>query len=432
MSDSGGAVSRLDKPQAPADPPLRKNVNFQLLWAGSVPAFLGREIVGLVYPLVVLAITGSPGWAGAFGGVQIFASLVCGMPAGALADRYDQRRLLLLVETARSLATSSVAAAYFLHELTLIHLLLVAVVLGAVQPVGGSTRMLLVRSLVPGRQLTAALTQEEVRSEAAAMAGPPLGGFLYAVASGLPFLVAAGGFAVAAGCTFFVRPPARTAGAEAAGGARRPQQDELPLLRRMLVGLHVLWRRPLLRSGMLFGAAMNTVGAPIILVVVVQLRDQGVGSGTLGLATIGMGVGGLAGALLVKPLHRMLAPGVLLLSVGAVEAVLIALLALGRGPWWVAGLLFLMGLNGPSVRVLVDILIFRQVPDEQRGRAVAACMTVFGAGSSLGVLVGGQLLQHLSPATAVLVLAACEAVAVGIGLGARSLRKAVWPEDMHV
>ncbi|MET8450918.1 MFS transporter [Streptomyces sp. NPDC005209] len=429
MSDSRDTLTQADRPEVPADPPLRRNVGFQLLWLGSVPAFLGREIAGLVYPLVVLAITGSPGWAGAFGSVQLFAMLLCGMPAGALADRYDQRKLLLLVELIRSVATTGVAVAYFADRLTLAHLMLVAVVIGAVQPVGGSSRMLLIRSLVPGRQLTQALTQEEVRSEAAAMAGPPLGGFLYGVAHGLPFVVAAAGFGVAAACTFFVRPPARATD-RAAGGPQRPPQDELPLLRRMLTGLHVLWSSPLLRSGMLFAAAMNVVGAPIILVVVVQLRDQGVSSGVLGLATIGMGVGGLAGSLLVKPLHQKLAPGVLLLAVGAVEAVLIALLGLEHGPWWVAGLLFLMGLNGPSVRVLVDILIFRQVPDEQRGRAVAACMTVFGAGSSLGVFAGGQLLQYLSPTAAALALAAFEAAVVLVALTSGPLRKAVWPEDM--
>ncbi|WP_441247492.1 MFS transporter [Kitasatospora sp. McL0602] len=415
-----GTDTALDTPQQ--EVPLRRNRGFQLLWAGSVPAFLGRQMTDLVYPLVVLAITGSPGWAGAFGGVQIFTSLLFGIPAGELADRYDHRRLLLTVEAVRALVATSVVVAVLLDSLTLGHLLAVAVVIGAAQPLGGSTRTLLVRTLVPKSQLTAALTQEEVRSNSAALAGPPLGGFLYAVGHVVPFLVTAAGFVTAFLCTFFVRVPA------GAAAPKRPA-DGLPVLRRMLVGLNALWSDPTLRAGMLFAAAMNLAGAPIMLVTVVQLRHQGVSSGAIGLATIGLAVGGLAGAALVGPLHRLLRPGILILSVAAAEAVLTALLALPWGPWWLAAVLFVLGLSGPSVRVLVDVLIFRQVPDEQRGRAISACMTVFGVGASIGVFGSGMLLQFLTPTVAILALAGILTLLAAAGWTSRSLRVAAWPEE---
>ncbi|MEU3762751.1 MFS transporter [Streptomyces albogriseolus] len=405
--------------------PLRRNRGFQLLWTGSVFAFLGKEIAELAYPLVVLAATGSPGWAGAFGGVQIFTSLLCGMPAGELADRYDRRRLLLCVEATRALATGSVVAAFVLDGVSLPHLLAVAVVVGAVQPLGGSTRMLLVRSLVPPRQLTAALTQEEVRSHAAAMSGPPLGGALYAVAQVVPFVVTACSFAASLVLTLFVRPPV-----EAPHSPMRAAEKE-PLLTRMTVGLRALWGHPTLRTGMLFAAAMNTVTAPVILSVVVHLREQGLSSTAIGFTTMALAVGGLAGTVLVAPLHKLLAPGVLMLWLGGTAALLIGSLAAPWGRWWPALALFLLGLGGPSMRVLVDILIFRQVSDEQRGRAVAACMTVFGAGASLGVFLAGQLLEHSSAAVTVLVLASVLAAAWCVGLRTRELRRAQWPEEQE-
>ncbi|MER5883127.1 MFS transporter [Streptomyces sp. NPDC001941] len=423
---SGSADSRHDvSPERDAAPdvPLRRNRGFQLLWTGSVFAFLGKEIAELAYPLVVLAVTGSPGWAGAFGGVQIFTSLLCGVPAGELADRYDRRRLLLCVEALRALATGSVVAAFLLDSVSLAHLLAVAVVVGAAQPLGGSTRMLLVRSLVPPRQLTAALTQEEVRSHAAALTGPPLGGALYAVAQVVPFLVTAFSFTASLVLTLFVRPPVE------APHAPMRADDKEPFVARMTVGLRALWSRPTLRAGTLFAAAMNTVTAPVILTVVVRLREQGMSSTAIGFTTMGLAVGGLAGTVLVAPLHRLLGPGVLMLWLGGTAFVLIGSLAAPWGRWWPTLALFLLGLGGPSMRVLVDILIFRQVPDEQRGRAVAACMTVFGAGASLGVFAAGQLLEHASGAVAVLVLAGVLAAAWCVGLRTRELRRAQWPEE---
>lgn len=410
-------------PGKPAeDVPLRRNRGFQLLWTGSVFAFLGKEISDLVYPLVVLALTGSPGWAGAFGGVQILTSLVFGMPAGELADRFDRRRLLVCVEAIRATSSISVVVAFASDALTLPHLLAVAVVVGAAQPLGGSTRTLLVRALVPPRQLTAALTQEEVRSHAAALSGPPLGGALYAVAAIVPFVVTACSFAASLVLILFVRPPAE------ALRAPRPAKAE-PFRSRMTAGLTALWSRPTLRVGMMFAAAMNMVTAPVVLTIVVRLQEEGLSGTAIGFTTMGLAVGGLAGTVLVSPLHRLLGPGVLMLWLGGTAFVLIGSLALPLGTWWLAVALFLLGLGGPSMRVLVDILIFRQVPDEQRGRAIAATMTVFGAGASLGVFCAGQLLEHFSPAVTVLALAGVLAAAWTAGLCLRELRSARWPED---
>src|SRR6266852_5488423 len=80
----------------------------------------------------------------------------------------------------------------------------------------------------------------------------------------------------------------------------------------------------------------------------------------------GEAAGGLAGTALVRHLGR-LRPGVLLLAVCLPLIPLLALLALPYGPWWVAGLLFAAMLGVPSVRVLLDVLIFRQTPAAERG-----------------------------------------------------------------
>ncbi len=402
---------------ATAEVPLRRNRNFQLLWSGSGLALLGREITDLVYPIVVLAVTGSAAWAGAFGATQMVVSLLAGLPAGKLADTYDQRLLLVIMETVRAIATTSVFVAVLLGTVTLPHLLGVAAVVGAVAPLGGSARMLLVRAVVPPRQLTAALTQEEVRSHTAALSGPPLGGLLYATAAILPFAVTAVSFVVSLVCALFVRPPARERPSTVAGD------------RRMLAGLTQLWKVPILRHSTMFAAVLNAVSAPLVLVVIVLLSAEGASPGTIGLTMAGLAVGGLAGTVLVRPLHQRLSPGALMLWLGGTAVVLIAALSLPLGPWWLATALFLLGLGGPSMRVLMDILIFRQVPDEQRGRTVTAFMTVLGVGSSLGLLASGLLVEHLSAPAAILTLAGTLAIALAISGSDRRIRSVQWPAE---
>ncbi|MEV6599818.1 MFS transporter [Actinoplanes sp. NPDC051346] len=393
-------------------PPLRRNKDFQLLWGGSAFAFLGKEVTDLIYPLVVLGVTGSAAWAGAFGGLQLFVALLVGLPAGALADSYDRRALLVIMESVRALASVSVLVAVLADALTLPHLLIVAATVGAVQPLGGAARMLLVRAVVPPQHLTAALTQEEVRTHAAGLAGPPLGGLLYAAATVLPFIATALTFLVSLFCALFVRLPSTPA---------------VPRSKGISAGLTMLWRTPVLRHSTIFATALNAVTAPLILIVVVLLHRAGASPTMMGLTSIGLALGGLAGTVLVKPLHRAFSPGSLMLLLGFTAVAFIASLALPWGAWWLATALFLLGLGGPSMRVLVDVLIFRQIPDEQRGRAFTAFMTVLGAGASVGVFGSGLLLELLPGAGAVVLLAGVLAVTLTWAAADRRIREARWP-----
>lgn len=402
--------------------PLWRNVGFQLLWVGSAFTFLGRNITDLVYPLIILAITGSPASAGLFGGVQIVAALMFGLPGGELADRFDRRRLLLVSEAIRVLATGCVVLALIGDALTLPLLLAVAAVIGVSEPLGNSARMPMVRALVPPAQLTKAITQEEVRSYGASLVGSPLGGLLYALGRTVPLAATAACYVVSFACALFVRPPA---------DAPKPLgQPQGPVLARMLGGLSIIWTVPTLRRVLLFTTAMNMVIAPLPLIAVVQLEQRGTPSGVIGLVTAGLAVGGLAGAALVRPLHR-LPPGALMLGIATVTTGLIALMGVPWSPWWLAAILFLLTLWMPTRRVLVDIVIFRQVPDHQRGRVIAATMTIYGVGSAAGLLCVGQLLKHLSTRASVLVIAGVLAMIVIIGVASRSLRGTAWPPDQE-
>src|SRR5579863_1281305 len=76
---------------ASGPPPLRRNLRFQTLWIGMTASTIGVSVGDVAYPLIILALTGSPAKAGLFGAVQAIGMLAAGLPAGSLADRYDSR-----------------------------------------------------------------------------------------------------------------------------------------------------------------------------------------------------------------------------------------------------------------------------------------------------------------------------------------------------
>jgi len=368
--------------------PLRRNLVFQTFWTGSASATLGQAVGTVAYPLAILTMTGSPGKAALFSAVQITGMLVAGLPVGSLADRYDSQRLALVAYAVSTMVACVVAIALIGGWLTLPLLVAVAAVLGAGQALGRATSMLLLRSIVPARQLTLALTQDEVRISGANLAGPALAGVLYGLDHVVPFAFTAAAFLFAFTAMAFVPAGVAT---------------------------------------VLLIMAVNTVAAGLELVVIVILRHQGVPPFEIGLA-IGLGgAGGLAGAPLVKILHR-LRPGVLLLLICGTEVLVFLLLAVPLGPWWVAGVLFTGMIAVPAMRVLGDILVIRRAPPERRGRVVAAATTLIALGMPVGVVGCGLLLQYLPAQGAMVTLAAAMGVATIYGLAHRELRHARWPE----
>jgi MFS family permease len=426
--------------------PLWRNVQFQTLWLGSAASSLGVNVAEVAYPLVILALTGSAAKAGLFAAVLTIGMLAGALPAGQLADRHDRRAVVIAAEGARAAITAAVAVTLIVGWLSFPLLLAAAALLGVGQVVVGAARMPLVRAVVSDSQLTSALVQDEVRQNGAALAGPPLAGWLdalRALSHSVPLLCTAAAFAFSmlAAVAMKVMPggvPPSTAAAEAAESSGQTTgtdpsggQSPAPAAGRsesdMLAGIRALWRAPVMRAAMLLIMIANTIGVGLDLAVIVILRQQHHPSGTIGLVLGAGAMGGLAGAPLVKVLHQ-LRPGVLLLGMGLTLIPVLAGLALPFGPWWVAGLLFIGMLGVPALRVLIDVLIIRQTPDEQRGRIVAAVMMLASLGIPAGMAGTGLLLQLLPAQAAMLTLVGVLAVGVAYCATKRELWRARWPQ----
>ncbi|WP_143765586.1 MFS transporter [Catenulispora acidiphila] len=431
---SAQAPDTAASPAAAAAPellPLRRNRNFNLLWGGAVSALLGLSTADIAYPLVILALTGSPLKAGLFATVQLIASVLATLPVGQLMDRKDRRRMLLLSESVRVVAAGSVAVAYFVGALTFWHLLLTAAALGAIQPFAGA-RTLLLRQVVAPEQISAALTAEQVRQQGCELAGPPLGGAMFGISRALPFLFATFAGLVSLLTVVLLKLPKSVTVAADQGDAGASDNDAAPAPTAehggALLGLKTIMRDPVMRATTLALCLVNTAGYPVFLSLVVRMQQHHAGSGTTGLVVAAMALGGLGGTALVKPLHKVLRPGWLLIVACLVFALTNFGMTFFAAPLADAVFLAIGGAVIPSAVVMVNVLILQAVPDEQRGRTAAALEMFLLIGMPAGMLVASATLQWFSPTATLLGLSLLMSVAVLYAVSQKALRAARWPE----
>jgi len=404
--------------------PLRRNRNFNLLWGGSVAAMLGLSTADIAYPLVILAMTGSPLAAGLFATVQLIASVVATLPVGHLMDRYDRRRMLLLSESVRTVAAGSVTVTYFAGVLTSWQLMATAALLGVIQPFAAG-RTLMIRQVVAPEQVRDALTREQLRNHGCELAGPPLGGALFAASRALPFLFAAVSSLVSLLSVVFLRLPESVSHATAEGSgdgaAGKPEGG-------VLLGIKTILRDPVMRATALSLCLVNMAGYPVFLSLVVRMDQNHAAAGATGLVVGAMALGGLLGTPLAKPLLKALRPGWVLIVTILVFTMTDFGMTCFANPVADAAFLAVGGAAIPPAVVMVNVLILQAVPDEQRGRTAAALEVFLLVGMPAGTLMASAALQWFSPTATLLGLSLLMTTAALYALSQRALRAAQWPD----
>lgn len=94
-----------------ADVSVWRSRDFRLIWSAQSLSDLGSGLSQLAYPLLMLAITQSPVQAGALGAARALPYLLLGLPAGALTDRWNRRRVMILCDSVRAVTMLSVPVA---------------------------------------------------------------------------------------------------------------------------------------------------------------------------------------------------------------------------------------------------------------------------------------------------------------------------------
>ncbi|MFX4295277.1 MFS transporter [Streptomyces bohaiensis] len=399
--------------------PLRKNRDFTLLWTGQAVSQLGAGVTLLAFPLLVLSLTGSAAQAGALGTLQAVIRVTFQLPAGALADRWNRKRVVQICGAGRAALFTALAIAILLDQVSLAAIFAVAGTAALLDVLSGAAETSIVSQLVPRSQLAAAFARNEARSYGASLAGPPLGGFLYALGRPVPFLLDALSSLISLLTVSFIRKPEHP---------KRAESDTTSLRHDMLEGLRHVAARPFLRAVILMAAPVNFALTGALFSGVLILADAGYSSRTLGLAQGGIAIGGLLGALCAVRLQRLLPfQRLLITALALLLTLLVASTALNGSLAMVAPLaagLFL----APAVNSTLFGRIAATTPVHIQGRVISVVALSATAAAALAPITVGTAVEHLGGTAAMATVVAAGA----LSLAAAALNRGTLRESQTV
>ncbi len=341
----------------------------------------------------VYDMTGSVLDLGLLGLAQFAPAALLVLVTGTVADRIDRRTIVFVGFVAQAAFLASLALYAGTDPTSTVPIFVLVVLLGTSRAfVSPALRSLPADTVLPTR-LPRLVARQAVTWQAASIVGPVLGGFLYVVGVGVPYLVAAGLTLGGAITIRLVHPRARVA--EAAPTHGRGQ------LREAVAGIRFVRSQPILLGAISLDLFAVLFGGAIALLP--AIADDRLGVGAVGLgwlrASVGIGASLVTLVLAVRPITRRVGSTLLV----AVAGFGVGTIVLGLTRSYVVAFVALIVLSGAdSVSVFIrSTLVPLVTPPNRRGRVLAVESVFIGASNELGAFESGVAGQILGPAGAV-------------------------------
>ncbi|MGH3019288.1 MAG: MFS transporter [Gaiellaceae bacterium] len=371
-----------------------RDPRFRLYSTGVLISLTAKSVEGAAYGYVVLLVGGSAATLGVIGFLSTIPNLVLALPAGALADRYDQRKLLLAFQGASMLVPVSLAVLSATDSLTVPVMGILAFAGGVLGALSFPAFQGMLASMVPRRDLESAVAINSMSLHAARFVGPAVAGLL--LATGGPtwiFVVNAAGFPFV--LLALVLLPSRPRGGESVAKLGGAISD----------GLHYVFGQRSIASLMvltLLAGLFATPAVAFMLPAIVRFQLDG-GGGTLGALTAAMGLGSLLGSLALLILARRPNKGGPLLVGYLATAVAIAALGASSSTPFSLALALVGGFAAVLFIGLSTVVVQSMSSHEMRARAMAIWAAAFVGVLPIGGLVTAALAAWIGSGNAVLV-----------------------------
>ncbi|GAC1330848.1 MAG: MFS transporter [Chloroflexota bacterium] len=366
-----------------------------LLRSGQAVSVVGSRVSLIAFPLLVLALTGSPAQAGVVSFFNTLPNVLFTLPAGAMVDRWDRKRLMILCDTGRVLAIGSLVAALHLSHLSVVQLVLVAFSEGTFSVFFTLSESAAVPRVVPPDQLSAAVSVNESTRRGAELIGPSVGGLLFGLGRTLPFLVDTISYLISVLSLLLIKTT-----------FQEQREVRVTTLRQEIgEGLRWVWHERFVRASLFLVAGSNLLFEASSLIVIVLAQRLHASAAVIGVIFSLFGVGGLVGAVAAPWVGRWLSLAQIVIGANWVWALLWPLFAIVPHPLLLGVISAVMALVGATWNVALGSYTLALIPDALRGRVRSVSLLIAWGTIPVGAVLSGLLLQIVGPISAVLITA---------------------------
>lgn len=371
--------------------PLRESRDFRLVTIGAVVTGLGSQAALVALPYQVFVITGSAFLTGLIGLAELGPLIVASLFGGALADRFERRRLLLLCQYALVAIAAALAVAAATGPPPVWILFVLAAAMAGASAIERVVAAAIVPKTVSPELLPSAISLTYGLYQLTMVAGPGLGGILISLFGiTTPYAVDAVsclGMAVAA-AMMSRQPPAPRAAPE-------------PVLRSIRSGIAYLRKLPAVTAGFVIDLCAMTFGMPRALFPVLALTVYHAGAAGTGLLYAAVAAGSTVAALTTGWMRHARRLGRIVLVCVALWGIFIAAAGLVENIWPAAVLFALAGAADSVSAVCRTTMLQTLTTDEMRGRVSSVYSLVVAGGPRLGDVESGSVAALTTPAFSV-------------------------------
>jgi MFS family permease len=375
--------------------PLRSR-NFALLWSAALVSNVGSWMQAVALGILVTARTHNPLWTGLVAAAAFIPNGLLAPIGGALADRLDRRRWLLVTTLAETAIAASLAVlAATGHDAPAL-VVVMAFLGGSAAALGFPAYQAMLPDLVGRREdLLAAVSLSSAQFNLGRVIGPALAGVVLAFGSyALTFALNALSFGAVVVALLLIVLPASAHRGESKG-----------ILHRIAEGARVAAREPGCRSAIGLIAVVALLASPFIALVPAMAIDAlklGPGHrGSIGTAVLvtAQGIGAVAGALTIPSLARRIGRGRQVAAALFAVPALLLLYAFSPSLPWAACSLFLVGAAYIGVLSGLNTVVQLRAPEWARGRILSLFMLFLGICYPIGAVVQGAVGSHIGVRT---------------------------------
>jgi predicted MFS family arabinose efflux permease len=395
----GGAVIATEGEEAgaplPKLRPLIFNRDYMLLWTGQVVSAVGSGMSGIVFTLLILAITvtaanpqGDTVLAGLAGALFSLPYLLLSLPVGALIDRWNRKRVMIISDLFRAANIATVPIALGLGVLTPWQLLINAFIEGTFFVFFNLAEVAALPRVVNKRQLPQASAQNEAGFIGANLIGPPLGAALFqSVSRALPFVLDAVSYTISAVSLLFIKTKFQ--------GERPAAQEQRHLMTEIREGLSWLWQQPLIRFMAFLTGGMNFVSAGTTLILILRAKELGADDAQIGLLVSIGAIGGVLGAVVGGQIQKRFTFGQVIITVCWVSVAFYFLYLAAPNALALGVLMAFSWATGPIYNVVQFSYRIALIPDRLQGRVNSTFRLLAFGFNPIGAALAGVMLAAI-------------------------------------